>query len=224
AMIQFAVQYTALISLLRKQGPPDVLLDALESRARTFPKVARHHLELADQYYQSKRIDDALVSYRAALPLIDTSMESRPLLQWWAWSMIGACLHDLNRMAEAVEPLQRAVDIGQKGGAGALVTVNQHAETALHLGNALAALERYPDARTAFTRALALQPTFLQARINLGFAWQMAGNPWRARSEHHHALEQSPTSATVHYMLGWASSDLGELGPALSEYRRALEL
>ena len=79
------------------------------------------------------------------------------------------------------------------------------------------------DASDAYTRAIALDPAHVAARVNLGRLLQESGRPAEAATQYRAALESQPRHATAAFNLGTAFEDLGRLRDAIDAYRRAVE-
>ena len=79
------------------------------------------------------------------------------------------------------------------------------------------------DASDAYTRAIALDPAHVAARVNLGRLLQESGRPAEAATQYRVALESQPRHATAAFNLGTAFEDLGRVREAIDAYRRAVE-
>jgi tetratricopeptide (TPR) repeat protein len=79
------------------------------------------------------------------------------------------------------------------------------------------------DAGDAYTRAIALDPGHVAARVNLGRLLQESGRPAEAATQYRAALETQPRHATAAFNLGTAFEDLGRPADAVAAYRRAVE-
>lgn len=77
-------------------------------------------------------------------------------------------------------------------------------------------------ARTAYERALELEPGHADALVNLGRLRHEAGDTPGARGYYERALEAKPSHAVAAFNLGVALEDLGEQKGAIRSYRRAL--
>jgi tetratricopeptide (TPR) repeat protein len=80
------------------------------------------------------------------------------------------------------------------------------------------------EARTAYERALELDPAHVDAHVNLGRLFHEDGAP--AAAEHHYraALELDPAHDTAAFNLGVALEDLGRSREAIAAYEKAVEL
>jgi tetratricopeptide (TPR) repeat protein len=79
------------------------------------------------------------------------------------------------------------------------------------------------DAGDAYTRAIALDPAHVAARVNLGRLLQEGGRPAEAATQYRAALASQPRHATAAFNLGTAYEDLGQAADAIAAYRRAVE-
>jgi tetratricopeptide (TPR) repeat protein len=79
------------------------------------------------------------------------------------------------------------------------------------------------DACDAYTRAIALDPRHVAARVNLGRLLQEIGRPAEAVTQYRAALQVQPRHATAAFNLGTALEDLGHRSEAIVAYRKALE-
>lgn len=80
------------------------------------------------------------------------------------------------------------------------------------------------EAREAYGRALALDPSHADCHVNLGRLLHEAGDAARAEQHYRRALEARPTDATAAFNLGVALDDLGKFDQALRAYERAISL
>jgi tetratricopeptide (TPR) repeat protein len=80
------------------------------------------------------------------------------------------------------------------------------------------------EARTAYEKAIALDPAHLDALVNLGRLFHEDGDPAAAEKHYRAALSADPTHPVAAFNLGVALDDLGRLAAAADAYRRAIEL
>ncbi len=78
-------------------------------------------------------------------------------------------------------------------------------------------------ARTAYGRALALDPAHAGALLNLGRLLHEEGDLEGARDHYRRSLEADPSSGLAAFNLGVALEDLGRREEAVAAYRRALD-
>ena len=79
-------------------------------------------------------------------------------------------------------------------------------------------------ARDAYRRALGLDPTLVDARVNLGRILHEAGDPREAARLYHEALARSPDDPIIHFNLALALEDAERVAAAIEHYQRALAL
>jgi tetratricopeptide (TPR) repeat protein len=80
------------------------------------------------------------------------------------------------------------------------------------------------QARDAYERAIALDPSFADAHVNLGRLLHELGSAETAQRHYAAALEADPSHETAAFNLGVALEDLGRIDDALAAYRQALVL
>jgi tetratricopeptide (TPR) repeat protein len=79
-------------------------------------------------------------------------------------------------------------------------------------------------AAAAYERALACDPTFADAYVNLGRLRHESGDARDAVRLYRLALERSPDDAVLHFNLALALEDAAGVEPAIEHYERALAL
>lgn len=85
--------------------------------------------------------------------------------------------------------------------------------------------QAFPQAEAAARKALELDSTLAEAHISLGYSEMVyEWNLPEARKEFALALQLRPQSATGHQFYGYYLTVIGDLGAAIAERRRALEL
>lgn len=78
------------------------------------------------------------------------------------------------------------------------------------------------EAYSAYAKALALDPDFAAAHVNLGRLLQLAGRTAEAAEHYRRSLQAGRADPTAAFNLGTALEELGQLGDAIEAYRRAL--
>jgi Flp pilus assembly protein TadD len=119
---------------------------------------------------------------------------------------------DKNDFAAAVEPLQKY-----------LAERPEYAYAHFQLGYAYAGLKRTDDAKTEFSRAIALDPKMDAAYLNLGLV-VMDGDPAGAAEAFLHAADLQPTESKPRFLAGFSLEHAGNFPEAIAQYRSALEL
>ena len=160
---------------------------------------------------------------------------------------VGMAFSRLRRFAEAVPPLERAVQLDPAAAnarnhlAGALLAIGRSREAVEQFRQAAALAPRdahlqynyarvladagdTPSAIGALAQTLALAPDFAEAHQLLGSQLFAAGRLADALPHLKRAVEQMPDSAAAHSDYGGALAAAGRLGPAETELRRALEI
>ncbi len=85
--------------------------------------------------------------------------------------------------------------------------------------------KRYEEARAAFDRAIAADPNFVQAHIELGDTLLLSKRqPSEAADAYRSAIAIDPKNARVHYSLANALAKSGDLDGAEAELRQAVQL
>ena len=93
-----------------------------------------------------------------------------------------------------------------------------------NIGVTLLELNRFPEARIAFKRAVKLKPKYAQGWNNLGATEYSAGNPKAALGDYLRAVKLDKKSAVYHSTLGTAYFELKDYESARSEFERAVKL
>jgi predicted CXXCH cytochrome family protein len=92
------------------------------------------------------------------------------------------------------------------------------------LGSLHAARKQAPQAEAAYRKAIALDPTFVPAYLNLGDLLRELGRERDAERRIREALERSPRSAPAHHALGLSLVRTGQTPQALAELAEAVRL
>jgi DNA-binding transcriptional MerR regulator/thioredoxin-like negative regulator of GroEL len=74
----------------------------------------------------------------------------------------------------------------------------------------------------AYLRALAQDPDFVDAHVNLGRLLQLAGRIEEAIGHYRHSIRANASDPTAAFNLGTALEELGRWGEALTAYQRAI--
>lgn len=140
--------------------------------------------------------------------------------------MLGRLLSDLltRRNATASEPLRRGAQAGSRGDWAAAIAAFRdalarspdNAEAHNDLGVALAETGQFDAAQECFSRALALSPRLVAARVNLGhLEFQARGRYREAVAHYRAALETEPGLDEARCQCGLALYELGEIEAAI---------
>lgn len=218
----------------------------LEAALRSFDRAMKLRPNYADARVNQGlvlgelgRLGDALTAFEAALEL-DPKLAAAHFGK-------GRALIARNEPAAAVAPLERALELGETRPeidellALALATAEQpeRAWRALRRG-----LERHPQAprlhqlhgrflaqegffdqaAEAFRQAAALDPTFLQAQVDLGNLYMVRGRTADAIAVYQEALEHHDEDDRLHHILATALLISGQRSEGREHLERALEL
>jgi len=91
------------------------------------------------------------------------------------------------------------------------------------LGFAYVGLKRTEDAKSEFSRAIALDPKMAAAHLNLGLVL-MDTDPAAAAEGFRHAAELQPTESRPRFLAGFSLEHAGKFPEAIEQYRAALAL
>ncbi len=122
-------------------------------------------------------------------------------------------------------PLESALDEEIVAKLTALGYVAQTGSNALNnTGITLMDRGRYAEAVETFRKALAQQPGFMAARINLGRALMQVKQYDEAIATFERALKDDPSQPSVHNLIGNILMDRGDLDGAERQFRRAIAI
>jgi tetratricopeptide (TPR) repeat protein len=119
---------------------------------------------------------------------------------------------DKQNFAAALDPLQKY--IAQRP---------DDAYAHFELGYAYVGLKRGADAKSEFTRAIALDPKMAAAYQNLGMLL-MASDPAAAIDPFRRAADLQPTESHPRFLAGYCFEETGKLPEAIEQYRAALKI
>jgi protein O-GlcNAc transferase len=91
------------------------------------------------------------------------------------------------------------------------------------MGYAYAGLKRTEEAKSEFSRAIALDPKMAAAHLNLGLVL-MDGDPAAAAEAFRHVAELQPTESRPRFLAGYSLDRAGKFPEAIEQYRAALAL
>jgi len=136
---------------------------AFELALQLNPEDFRAQLALAKTYWRLKRLPEAA-------SLEEQVLKSHPQFAQ-AYAEYGETLVQLKRLEEAVGAMRRSVELGFRD--AFLYNV---------LGNALAALGKSPDARTAYEEATKVDPNYVEPYANLAVLCDRQGDRQKAQA------------------------------------------
>ena len=119
---------------------------------------------------------------------------------------------DKNDFAAALDPLQKY-----------LAERPDDPFAHFQLGYAYAGLKRWEEAKTEFSRAIALDPKMAPAQLNLGLVL-MESDPAAAAEAFRHAADLQPAESRPRYLAGYALERAGKFAEAGEQYRAALTI
>jgi superkiller protein 3 len=91
------------------------------------------------------------------------------------------------------------------------------------LGYAYVGLKRPADAKTEFSRAIALDPKMAAAYLNLGLV-EMDGDPAAAADAFRHAAALQPTESRPRFLAGFSLEHAGNFPEAVEQYRASVAI
>jgi protein O-GlcNAc transferase len=162
-------------------------------------------LETATEHHRAGRLAEARRAYEAALAM----NPDHPL----ALFRSGLLELQEGRAGPAIAVI---------GKASALAPDN--ARFALGLGQALGAVERWPEAAAAYRRALSRDPDSIDARVALGVALQRAGELEPAAEAYREVLARQPDAPSALGNLGALLCEMGDIESSVRLLERAAEL
>ncbi len=202
-------------------------------------RTPEESLRLAASHHAAGRLPDALAACEWVLAAQPQNIN--------ALHLKGLVLTKLNRPAEALEILSRAIQMApaatqlRNNYANALrvagqlenalrefqIVISQDANfSRAHLGKAqtLSRLGRTEESIEAFRAAIQLQPDLAEAHTGLGIELSTLGRKTEAIESMRQVVAIVPNSAAAHYNLGNAFLALERLDEAEASFRKAIEL
>ncbi len=147
--------------------------------------------------------------YHAAIPSLKKVTRELPDF-YQGWLALAQCQQMTRQYGAAIEPYQRAFDL------------QPDAKTAFHLGSMAQKAKRYPEAIAAYTKALALDPTYTKAQYNLALTYMKAKQYDNAVAAFDKLIEMDGPSYKAYYSQGLSYYYLGKYDEALEAYDLAL--
>jgi DNA-binding winged helix-turn-helix (wHTH) protein/TolB-like protein/Tfp pilus assembly protein PilF len=133
----------------------------------------------------------------------------------------GVDLHSQHKFPLAIKMLEKSTEIEPNYAlAWAYLGASYNSDAAFEFGGR----EQYRRAQAAYERALALQPTQLEAHIFLANLFIDTGKVEQAVPLLRDALKTNPNNADVHWELGYAYRFAGMLNESVSECERARQI
>jgi len=212
-------------------------LDALESKLPRTPTETE---------------GNALIAAHQAASYADMERIGRELTlaypdSWLGWKALGFALAKTARLAEAVAPLQRSLELrgddvetclylsGAYSGLGRTDLAEalyrrvielrpDYTEAHVRLGNLLFANERFAEAEAAYRQVTGLTPDVAAAHTNLGVTLCRLERFEEGETVLRRALALAPDTADIHYNLGNLYRDADRLEESETAYRAALAI
>jgi protein O-mannosyl-transferase len=227
---------------LQVDTAPDAALDHVEAALRLKPDLAEAHSVRGSVLRRKGRLSEALTEYQEAHRL-------NPSL-YGASTGLGDVLLATGRVSDAVAEYREAVRawpeaaelharlgtaLQRKGDSRGTIVEFLEAlrlrpdspdAPLLHndVGSLLEAAGRPQDAEAQFRAALAIDPHFVDANVNLGSLLVSQGRYQEAVAAFQRALERRPDDAEAHNNLGVAWAKWGRPEEARAEFQRALNI
>ncbi len=165
----------------------------------------------------TQEIDQVLTLFQQGR-YAETESLARQLTERYAkhvfgWKAMGTALLLQGRTADAVLPLQKAVEL-----------TTGDAQLCINLGNALAQLGRLTEAEQCYRQVLCIDSGFVDAHHNLGNTLSKLNRLTEAEASYRNALALKPDFAELHNYLGSTLQKLGRHTEAEACYQRAIDL
>ncbi|MBU1237818.1 MAG: tetratricopeptide repeat protein [Gammaproteobacteria bacterium] len=210
----------SVLALARQHGLAGPEVDELVARAQEDDEVAEPAAPVAASRRRNPRrgeTDTLLALFRQGR-YADVVAQARAMTRKHprfelGWKTLGVALQLLGRNDEAVEPLQKTVEL-----------LPADAEAQYNLGVALQESDRLEEAESCYRRALRLDAGYDDAALNLGVALHKLGRMAEAEQSLRDALRRRPRDAAAHDNLGSTLLELGRPDEAETSFRRAIEI
>jgi tetratricopeptide (TPR) repeat protein len=131
----------------------------------------------------------------------------------FAWKVLGASLKLLDKLEDALMPMQRAVQLNP-----------EDAEAYANLGAALNDLKRLEEAEASCRHAIRIKSDLAEAHSNLGNILREQGRLDEAAASCRQAIAINPDFAEAHLNLGATLYKLGRMSEAEASFRRMIAL
>lgn len=161
-------------------------------------------LHTAVEYHRAGQLVEAERLYRQIIAAAPQTAD--------AWQLLGALDFQQGRHAEAVEHIQRALDLGSR-----------HTGLYNNLGAALRALGRNDEAIVALRQSLDLDPRNAGAWNNLGNALKETGQLDQVQGAYQRAVELDPKLADAHDNLARLFQSQHAIDRAIHHYRQSVQ-
>ncbi len=156
----------------------------------------------------------ALEHYEAAIKAFERAIELDPTLAW-PYHNLGLVYEQRAKYETAIPYYRQALDRHHQPLDAATSWYN--------LGNVYLALERYPEATEAFSKATELNPGNALAWDSLGESYRAVKRQAEAEAAYRRAIQLDPTYAWPYHNLALVQVEQQQCEAALSLYRQAIE-
>jgi len=202
-------------TILRSLERNDEALAAIRQAATIAPSEARIQFSLGNLLYQLGRKEEAIAAYQRAVDL-DRAMTR-------AWYNLGAVLYESGRNDEALKAYRMALLPVEQAFARNDAVDPVHAPAFENLGAIYLKQQKWPDAITAYERALRLAPNSVNAHYNLGFIYFTTGRNDRASEEYTKALAIDRTLPLAWLHLGDIAYRAGRFDEAIKYFSDGMQ-
>lgn len=167
--------------------------------------TSKQWFDKAEQLYKDKNYQEAAVAYDKA-SAIDPKNET-------AFYMAGWCYNDLDKFANAIDRLKKAVALKK----------DDHLAWQ-ELGYAYKKTSKNEDALTCLNKAITIKPTYALAYKQLGDVYQNLDRDAEAITAYKKCYENNNKNDDACYKLGYLYNGLGEYDNALEWLNKATEI
>lgn len=197
--------------LLRKDFPTEPERAKLEEKIACYRRQITQEPRYADAYTNLGEALRRLGEVVAAKQAHEKALQLNPRLQE---AKLGLALleQQSGNSKAAIEKIQE------------IVSQKETATAYFYQGTALHQQAKLPEAETAFRKALELDPSYAEARVNLGLILSQQGKFDEAVNEFKQAIRNEPKLAEAHFNLGVTLQAQGQLEPAIAAYREAIRI
>ncbi len=164
-------------------------------------------LQSALQLHQANRLTDAEIAYRK---LLQAYPNHPAILQY-----LGVVLHQTHRHIEALPLIERAISLHPKPTPHSFFN---------NLGEVLRAIGRLAEAADAYSRAIAINPSYANAYSNLGSTLFDMNRLADAHDALQRAVALDPSNSLAHANFANVLRRQGKLEEAVAALRRAVQL
>lgn len=179
--------------------------DALIQQVGSSNSPSQSRLNSLIQHYQSGQ-------YGEAEKLACLITQQFPEHQF-CWKVLGAIFRQTGRTSDAIDAIQKAVQISPTD-----------TEALNNLGNMLRETGRFEEAQRSCKQAITLNPDFAEAHNNLGVTLQELGRLEEAQLSYRRAIALKPDFVEAHSNLGGTLRGLGRLEEAELSCRQVIAL